>query len=148
MCLPDQMLVVDHKRQVATHHTYDFQYEGRSTVGSTRTLPAPVPFQTSAAPGSGDHAEGEYAETMKRAKEYSARGDLFEAVPVQVFSEGATTPPSELLRRLQRRNPSSYGALMNLGDNEYLVAASPEMYVRGEGRPRRNLSNFGHHRSR
>ncbi|HEY5700843.1 MAG TPA: anthranilate synthase component I, partial [Gammaproteobacteria bacterium] len=43
-------------------------------------------------------------------------------------------PPSEVFHRLKSRNPAPYGALMNLGEQEYLVAASPEMYVRVEGR--------------
>ena len=37
-------------------------------------------------------------------------------------------------RRLRRANPSPYGALINLGEGEFLIAASPEMYVRVEGR--------------
>jgi anthranilate synthase len=35
---------------------------------------------------------------------------------------------------LCRINPSPYGALMNLGGGEFLVAASPEMFVRSDGR--------------
>src|SRR5262249_41292762 len=37
---------------------------------------------------------------------------------------------SELFRTLRERNPSPYGFLINLGEREYLVGASPEMYVR------------------
>jgi anthranilate synthase len=36
--------------------------------------------------------------------------------------------------RLQTSNPAPYGALINLGKREYLVAASPEMFVRVRGR--------------
>ena len=36
--------------------------------------------------------------------------------------------------RLRRANPAPYGALINLGEGEFLVSASPEMYVRVEGR--------------
>jgi anthranilate synthase len=35
--------------------------------------------------------------------------------------------------RLKERNPSPYGFLINLGAEEWLVGASPEMYVRVEG---------------
>ena len=42
------------------------------------------------------------------------------------------TPPSVLFRRLRLRNPSPYGFFINLGDDEYLVGASPEMFVRCE----------------
>ena len=42
--------------------------------------------------------------------------------------------PSIVFRRLRQANPAPYGALINLGEGEFLVAASPEMYVRVEGR--------------
>ncbi|MFP6641741.1 MAG: anthranilate synthase component I, partial [Myxococcota bacterium] len=61
-------------------------------------------------------------------------GDLFEVVLSQTFSEPAETPPSKIFRRLCERNPAPYGFLINLGRGEHLVGASPEMYVRVEGR--------------
>ncbi len=39
-----------------------------------------------------------------------------------------------VFHRLRQANPAPYGALINLGEGEFLVAASPEMYVRVEGR--------------
>ena len=39
-----------------------------------------------------------------------------------------------VFQRLRQANPAPYGALINLGEGEFLVAASPEMYVRVEGR--------------
>ncbi|MEK7258831.1 MAG: chorismate-binding protein, partial [Pseudomonadota bacterium] len=81
-----------------------------------------------------DHATGEYADVVRRAQDYFRRGDLFEVVPGQVFHEPCKDKPSEVFERLQKRNPAPYGALMNLGEQEYLLAASPEMYVRVRGR--------------
>lgn len=77
-----------------------------------------------------DHAPGEFAAKVKLAHDYFRRGDLFEVVPGQVFSEPCRDTPSQVLGRLQSSNPAPYGALMNLGEGEYLVAASPEMFVR------------------
>ena len=79
-----------------------------------------------------DHAPGEYAEGVRRARESFRRGDLFEVVPGQMFFEPCSSPPSEVFRRLRERNPAPYGFLINLGEAEYLVGASPEMYVRVE----------------
>ena len=59
-----------------------------------------------------------------------ARGDLFEAVPGQLFAEPCERSPAEVFQRLCRINPSPYGGLVNLGDGEFLVSASPEMFVR------------------
>ncbi len=72
------------------------------------------------------------------AKQKFARGDLFEAVLSQTFREPCTAPPSAIFTCLQKKNPSPYGFLMNLGEDEFLVGASPEMFVRAE----RNLQGF------
>ena len=84
-------------------------------------------------PRAGDHEPGAYAAVVRVAREAFKRGDLFEVVPGQTFFEPCPSPPSELFRRLRERNPAPYGFLMNLGDAEYLVGASPEMYVRVDG---------------
>ena len=132
--VPDEILVVDHRREQATTYRYEFAREGRRTdglarSGSTATFsPGGVPVAEC------DHSPGEYADTVRLARDAFARGDMFEAVPGRMFFESCRVPPSELFNRLRRRNPSPYGAMMNLGEGEYLVAASPEMFVRVDGR--------------
>merc|ERR1719343_564402 len=75
---------------------------------------------------------GEFAKLVDKAKVKFARGDLFEAVLSQTFREPCASLPSEIFERFQKRNPAPYGFLMNLGEAEYLVGASPEMFVRVE----------------
>ena len=132
--LPDDVLVVDHRRETATRYRYEFEADGRCTAGLARTG-SRTPYVPAGAVGRKcDHAPGEYAATVREAIEAFRRGDLFEVVPGQTFFEPCAAPPSVLYRRLKERNPAPYGALMHLGEQEYLVAASPEMYVRVEGR--------------
>ena len=64
---------------------------------------------------------------------------LFEVVISQVFRRKLFEPPSVIFSRLLKRNPSPYGFLMNLDHNEYLVGASPEMFVRVESNPKGNI---------
>ena len=132
--LPDDILVVDHRREVATRYRYEFEVGGRRTDGLARTGSRTPYVAAGAVERDCDHASGEYAATVREAIEAFRRGDLFEVVPGQTFFEPCATPPSVLYQRLRERNPAPYGALMNLGEQEYLVAASPEMYVRVEGR--------------
>ena len=132
--LPDDILVVDHRREVATRYRYEFEAGGRRTDGLARTGSRTPYVAAGAVERDCDHASGEYAATVREAIEAFRRGDLFEVVPGQTFFEPCATPPSVLYQRLRERNPAPYGALMNLGEQEYLVAASPEMYVRVEGR--------------
>ena len=71
---------------------------------------------------------------VREPKKSFVRGDLFEVVPGQVFYEPCKDSPSEIFKRLKRINPAPFGFIMNLGDREYLVGASPEMFVRVTGR--------------
>lgn len=132
--LPDELLVVDHRRERATRRRYDFAVDGAKTLGLPREGPSEPYTAAVSVPRACDHAPGEYAEVVQAARAAFARGDLFEAVPGQTFFEPAAAPPSELFRRLRERNPSPYGFLLNLGQREHLVGASPEMFVRVEGR--------------
>jgi anthranilate synthase len=135
--LPDEILIVDHMRQQAAVHRYEFSVGDRSTEGLPRATPA-APYRLDRAPAAppaeSDHGPGEYAALVERAKEAFVRGDLFEVVPGQLFADRCADPPSTVFHRLRQANPAPYGALINLGEGEFLVAASPEMYVRVEGR--------------
>jgi anthranilate synthase len=135
--LPDEILIVDHMRQQAALHRYEFEIAGRSTAGLPRATP-PAPYrldpQRAVEPRGSDHAKGDYAKLVERAKGSFIRGDLFEVVCAQLFAEGCADTPSTVFQRLRRANPAPYGALVNLGEGEFLVSASPEMYVRVEGR--------------
>jgi anthranilate synthase len=134
--LPDEILIVDHMRQQSAVYRYDFAVAGKATAGMPRETPA-APYRIdprcAAEPRGSDHAKGEYAKLVERAKESFVRGDLFEVVCAQLFAEGCADSPSTVFQRLRRANPAPYGSLVNLGDGEFLVSASPEMYVRVEG---------------
>lgn len=132
--LPDELIVVDYYQQRAFCLKYDFE----TAYGSTKNLPRTgesidyrgkhlLPTQTA------DHKTGEYAKKVEAALDYFRRGDLFEVVPSQNFFEGFEDQPSKLFNTLKEINPSPYGFIFNLG-GEYLIGASPEMFVRVEGR--------------
>ena len=128
--LPDRLLVVDHAAGVARRFAYEFVVDGVSTdgvAGGGRVHG--YRSDTNAAAGC-DHAPGDYRQVVEAAKEAFRRGDLFEVVPGQTFAEPCADSPSTVFRRLRAANPAPYEALINLGDGEFLVAASPEMYVR------------------
>ncbi len=132
--LPDEILIVDHYSAKAWKARYDYSGAGFNTEGLARsTASEPFVFSQSE-PARGDHQPGEYARLVERAKESFRRGDLFEVVPGQTFYERCHSTPSAISRRLKAVNPSPYSFFINLGDREYLVGASPEMFVRVSGR--------------
>ncbi|MDQ0321263.1 anthranilate synthase [Pararhizobium capsulatum DSM 1112] len=132
--LPDEILVVDHYSAKAWIDRYDFTKAGVTTEGKAGDI-VPEAFRTvDSIPPHGDHRPGEYAELVTKAKESFRRGDLFEVVPGQKFYERCDSKPSEISNRLKAINPSPYSFFINLGNQEYLVGASPEMFVRVSGR--------------
>jgi len=134
--LPDEIWVLDRKREEAVRYSYDFEVAGVSTAG--------LPRQT-ARTGAGQEGSlvrdqelpeqprpGNYARVVEEARERFACGDLFEVVPSHVFY-GRCASPAAFYELLRQRNPAPYEFLFNLGEGEYLVGASPEMYVRVTG---------------
>ncbi|WP_063753316.1 anthranilate synthase component I [Streptomyces sp. NRRL S-87] len=128
--LPDTVLERDPHTGAGTLHRYEFEYRGRSSHCLPRTNPPAEAAPPADPPAAGDHEPGAYAALVRRAQERFRAGDLFEAVPGQVFHRRADTPPVAAFRRLRARNPAPYGLLMNLAEGEHLVGASPEMFVR------------------
>ncbi|MBA2747998.1 MAG: anthranilate synthase [Tatlockia sp.] len=132
--LPDELVVVDYYLQSA----FLLQYELETPQGNTRGLPRigeAIDYRGDRAEveRNVDHAPGEYANKVHKALEYFRRGDLFEVVPSQNFYSACEEAPSKLFETLQQINPSPYGFIFNLG-GEYLIGASPEMFVRVEGK--------------
>lgn len=132
--LPDEILVVDHHSTEAWVESYEFSTDDLTTTGKDASV-EDVPFvPAEKTPPRGDHKPGEYAKLVEKAKESFRCGDLFEVVPGQMFFEKCQDKPSDIARRLKEINPSPYSFFINLGEGEYLVGASPEMFVRVNGR--------------
>ena len=132
--LPDEILVVDHYSAKAWHDRYDYAGEGLSTEDLPRERAEEAFKPADRILTRGDHTPGEYARLVEKAKESFRRGDLFEVVPGQLFYERCESAPSDISRRLKTINPSPYSFFINLGEGEYLIGASPEMFVRVNGR--------------
>ena len=140
--LPDSVYVIDSDKRDAWHVQYDFCVNQVSTQGMPR-VGLDDKFQhydendAKTEYVERDTPEGEFALSVEKAKREFAVGNLFEAVLSQTFREKLSPeqPPSRIFRRLRKRNPAPYGFFINLGEQEYLVGASPEMFVRCESIP-------------
>jgi anthranilate synthase len=134
--LPDEIWVLDRKREEAVRYAYEFEVDGESTVGLDRPTASTGPRHDPRSVRPDDlpppPEPGSYARVVEQARERFARGDLFEVVPSHVFY-GRCASPAAFYELLRQRNPAPYEFLFNLGDGEYLVGASPEMYVRVTG---------------
>jgi len=134
--VPDQLVVVDRRKEVAFRLDYEFARGAESTVDLGRRAFTPVapPAATADAAGKpvSDHTTAEYAAMVERARERMRVGDIFEVVLSQTYRAAFQHAPSALFARLKQVNPSPFEFLIQFGD-EQLVGTSPEMFVRVEG---------------
>jgi anthranilate synthase len=132
--IPDELYIVNHRKEEAFIRRYDFDFKGKSTHGIERVGRA-EPYQAKRHPEvDGDFLPEEYSALVDRAKKQFICGNLFEVVPSRAFYQHYAEQPADLFRKMRQLNPSPYGFLINLGEEEYLVGASPEMYVRVQGK--------------
>lgn len=131
--IPDRIFRADYARETAELFTYDFEYGELSSEGIERTNPSST-YRTEGRQAFADHQPGDYQEIVEKARQAFARGDLFETVPGQLWGHACPRQPSEVFETLCAANPAPYGGLLNLGNGEFLVSASPEMFVRTKGK--------------
>jgi anthranilate synthase component I len=74
-----------------------------------------------------------FVESVKRAKEYIAAGDIFQVVLSQRLDFSPGVAPFDVYRALRALNPSHYLYFLRMGDT-HVLGSSPEMLVRVTGR--------------
>jgi anthranilate synthase len=137
--LCDDIYFMDRKKEQIQRFQFDFSRGGLSqNAETTRGLKRTAerlrePEASPHAPIVSDHEPEEYIRAVEEVREGMGRGDYYEVVLRQTFSTPFTGRPSELFHRIQKASPSPYELLLQFGD-EQIVGASPEMFVRVEGR--------------
>lgn len=132
--LCDDIYFMDRKKEQIERFQYDFSRGDLTTHGLKRTaarLKKPKPVAP--APIVSDHEPEEYMANVETVREGMRRGDYYEVVLRQTFRAPYSGSPSELFGRIQHASPSPYEFFLQFGD-EQLIGASPEMFVRVEGR--------------
>jgi len=134
--LPDQFFMVDRRKETAFRYDYEFAKGEATTEGRARDA---APITITEAPSDTppaietDHSDDAYADMVDRAREEIRVGNVFEVVLSRKFSAAYSGSPSDLFDKMQAVNPSPYEFFIQMGD-EQLVGASPEMFVRVDGR--------------
>jgi anthranilate synthase len=132
--LCDDICYMDREHERIDRYQYDFEMGDISTRGLERdAAEVPPPPKRDPGPIVSDHRPGEYAANVETVREGMRRGDYYEVVLRQTFSTPYSGRASELFERVQDASPSPYEFLLQFG-GEQLVGASPEMFVRVEGR--------------
>ncbi len=130
----DDIYFMDRKKEQIERFQYDFSRGEISTGGLARSATRiPKPKRVKEGPITADHAPEEYMAKVETVREGMRRGDYYEVVLRQTFRVPYAGTASSLFDKIQKASPSPYQFLMQFGD-EQLIGASPEMFVRVEGR--------------
>jgi anthranilate synthase len=132
--LCDDISFMDRKKEQIERYQYEFtlgeattrglKRDGEKVAASRKVNPGPI---------ESDHRPEEYMANVETVREGMGRGDYYEVVLRQTFHTPYSGKASELFERVQKASPSPYEFLLQFGE-EQLVGASPEMFVRVEGR--------------
>src|ERR1700681_2630889 len=132
--LCDDIYFMDRKKERIERYQYDFARGESTTRGLPRTSEK-LKRAKKVKPGPivSDHTPDEYMAKVETVREGMRQGDYYEVVLRQTFRAPYSGSPSELFDKIQHASPSPYEFFLQLGE-EQLIGASPEMFVRIEGR--------------
>ncbi|HET6499923.1 MAG TPA: anthranilate synthase component I [Amycolatopsis sp.] len=129
--LPGRLLAGAMGANALTQHVYRFGEAGAPVPDATADYVRTAESSHSL-PGCVAGAEA-YQAGVRDALACFHRGELFEVVLSQTITRPVRHGPAVVYHRLTTANPSPYQFLINLGRGEFLVGASPEMFVRVRG---------------
>ena len=101
----------------------------------TADIPAAADVRSLQGPADIEHQteKVQYTAMVKKAKEYIAAGDIFQAnLSLRISAEIGSTSPLNVYRVLREINPSPFSAFVDFGDYA-IVSSSPERLVRVAG---------------
>ena len=108
----------------------------QSVIKQLYTAPRPArtvtPTRSSPAPTASNLTKEQFVKSVRRAKQYITRGDIFQVVLSQRLSRKTAAEPFNLYRILRSLNPSPYMYYLQCGEFS-VVGSSPEILVRKEG---------------
>lgn len=132
--LPDEIMIVDRRMEKAFALRYDFNLGDLTTINiASQARKSSTVHKSAAKNVKARESKGEYAEKVKKIQAGCRRGDYFEVVLSQKFEFPFKGDALDVFEIIQERNPSPYEFILQFED-EQLVGASPEMFVRVEGK--------------
>lgn len=146
--LADTLLAFDHARHILDLITYAFDGDEEAahrrldSIEARLRAPLPRPRPRLPQPPGlefrSNLTRAQYEQAVRVAKEHIAAGDIFQVVLSQRLSRQTHSDPFDIYRALRRLNPSPYMYFFDFGDLQgqpfYIIGASPEIFVRLEGR--------------
>jgi anthranilate synthase component 1 len=128
----ESLLVFDHlSRRIALLHSGTDKERQQLRTEVRRLLAGPLPPTKAGSyqPAKQSLSDEEFMQRVNTAKEYIAKGDIYQIVLSVRFAGKHTLQPFECYRALRLLNPSPYMFYCDLGDTQ-VVGSSPEALVR------------------
>lgn len=124
LLLPLEVVVFDEIKERAVRKTYGF---GKGDVSPELSV---LSFGNYVGKSEVDLTDSEYMERVEKIIREIAAGEMIQAVLSRADKVGLAEHPFESYKRLAGTNPSPYCFFYNMGGDEALFGASPEMHIR------------------
>ncbi|MDC0073914.1 anthranilate synthase component I [Alphaproteobacteria bacterium] len=140
--LPDEVYVYDRRKEVAYLYEYEFSNQNIDSSIVKKSVNKLKIYDSNKVNNISNSEKNKISTNIKdeefevmvdRARESIRKGDIFEVVLSRSFTSNYFNSPSSLFNSIRKVNPSPYEFMIQFGDNQ-LIGASPEMFVRVEGR--------------
>lgn len=126
LLLPLELVVFDELRGTAVKKTYKFSTVEAEPIMSRLSFGKHRHIFT-------DMTDEQYMALVERIKKEISAGEMIQTVLSRTVKIGLVEHPFSSYKTLARINPSPYCFYFNMGEDEALFGASPEMHVRIEG---------------
>lgn len=107
-------------------------YRALSNINADKSSIQAGKLKDSPAALNSNFSKEQYLLAIKRAKEYIARGDIYQLNLSQRFQAKTGFSAFEIYRRLRRINPSYFSAYFDAGDFQ-ILSSSPERFLKLDG---------------
>jgi len=125
----NEVLTFDHQRRQSWWTRLRKSSPTVAEAGSPRNGNPPLPPTTLRS----NFTRQQYAERIRRVKEYIAAGDVYQVNLSQRFQCAVSVSPTQLYLALRAANPSPYCVYLDLGEAQ-ILSSSPECFLRMTGR--------------
>jgi len=112
---------IEHRAKSKANH------DSGTTIHETRNKPQ-THFLIS------DFKRNEYYETVNKAKEYIANGDIYQVNLSQRFWGKTTSSPLTIYNSLRENNPAPFSVMMCIDKNRFVFSSSPELFLNVNGK--------------
>lgn len=129
LALFDSVLVYNHQTKMYEAYSHRSSKEFLNLIFYRLNTPRKYNSKNQKIYFKSNFTKEEYLETVKKAKKYIEEGEAYQINLSQQFETEVDINPIELYTRLREKNPAQFSALICVGESQWILSSSPELFI-------------------